>query len=155
MGLLIGMIFLVSSSGYVLFKSSCSCTGNEQTTVFVKPETCEDNFHSHHKHDKKESEISCSELDCHECTTHEEDCGCETPEMFFFKLKDNAIDEEVKFVAVKKVELFIAKIQLFEKDTIDDIDKYLPLFYTDPPPKISSSLEFLIQIHKLKIPGLA
>ena len=150
------MIFMLSSSGYVMYKTSCSCTGKEQTSVFVKPDTCEDNFHEHHKHDSHENEIVCSAHECHECTSHTEACGCDSPEVFFFKLKDQAVDEEVKFVSlVTEIELFISSVDLLNNiiDTKTEIDVNTP--YIDPPPKITSSLDFLIHIQQLKIPSLA
>lgn len=153
--LLVAMIFLVSSSGYVLFKSSCSCTGLEQTSVFVKPPTCQETFHKHHIHDERKNEIACSENECHECTAHEESCGCESPQIFFFKLKDKAVDDEVKFVVVKTVKLFVESRDILGELKNQEPEKTTRIHYTDPPPKIRSSFDFLIQIQKLKIPGLA
>lgn len=154
--ILLGMIFLISSSGYVMYKTHCSCTNREQTSLFVKPETCETSFHKHHKHDAGNKEITCNANECHECATHTKSCGCDTPEVFFFKLKDKAIDDEVKFVATASV----MKLNVATNDLLYDIsetDSGIEVItpYTDSPHKITSSLDFLITIQQLKIPSLA
>lgn len=154
--ILLGMILLVSTSGYMLYKTNCTCTGEEQVSMFVTPESCETEFHQHHKHSKyDETEVSCSADECHECTPHADNCGCESPEFFFFKLKDKAIDEEVKFIKVQPVMIVVADVDIFSGYTDDLIVLEEETKYIDPPPKLSSSLEFLIHIQQLKIPTLA
>lgn len=146
---------MISSSGFVMYKTKCSCTGENQTTVFVRPETCEDVYYNHHKHDDANNEVSCCSQDCHECSSHTKDCGCDSPEHFFFKLKDKAVDDEVKFVSTPALEISIVSSELFADlliETDDENDDYL---YVDPPLGISSSLDFLVQIQQLKIPVLA
>ena len=101
------MVFLLSSSGYLMYKSLCACTGEEQTSVFVRPETCEDDFHQHHKHDMQNEEAVCSAQECHECTSHTNCCGCDSPEIFFFKLKDKVVNEDAKFTRVQPMVLYI------------------------------------------------
>lgn len=146
---------MISSSGFVMYKTKCSCTGKNQTTVFVRPESCEDVYHKHHKHDDTNSEVVCSSHDCHECSSHTKDCGCDSPEHFFFKLKDKAVDDEVKFVSTPVLEISIVSLEILAElwiETDDVNDDYL---YVDPPLSITSSLDFLIQIQQLKIPALA
>ncbi|WP_297091987.1 hypothetical protein [uncultured Draconibacterium sp.] len=156
--LLLGAIFLLSASGFNLYKSHCSCSGKEYTSIIIKPATCETEFHNHHKHDNLNNEIACSGNECHECHScdgHADSCGCDSPESFFIKLKDKAIDEEVKFVSTQPIELEIASTSLFEKLISIDNQPENQKFYSDPPPLITSSFDFLIEIHRLKIPSLA
>ncbi|WP_321373719.1 hypothetical protein [uncultured Draconibacterium sp.] len=153
------MIFLFSSTGFIVYKSHCTCSGEEYTSIIIKPATCETEFHQHHKHDQENNEIVCAEEDCHECHACEEDhcnsCGCESPKSIFLKLKDKAVDDEIKFVATQPVVLKVFSSELLEELNINSEDNITDWLYTDPPPKISSSLDFLIQIQKLKIPSLA
>lgn len=139
-----------------MYKTNCSCTGEEQTSVFVRPETCEDVFHEHHKHDhKSNAELVCTAHECHDCNDHTKSCGCDSPKFFFFKLKDKAIDDEVKYVSVQVVELVIASSDILAELCDDTSDDFIVSFYTDPPPKITSSVDFLINIQQLKIPSIA
>ena len=152
------MVFLFSSTGFIVYKSHCTCSGEEYTSIIVKPATCETEFHQHHKHDRAENEIACSEKECHECHScedHSNSCGCDSPKSIFLKLKDKAVDDEVKFVAVQPIELKVLSSELLEELAINSEDKFTDWFYSDPPPKITSSLDFLIRIQKLKIPSLA
>jgi len=149
--ILVGMIFLVSSSGFIIYKSHCSCTDKNHVSVFVTPETCESEAHQHHKHDNNSDESSCSVNECESCTKHTEDCGCSSPEATYFKLKNQVIDEEVKFIELQPIQFFIAfnniNIHILDELEIDENHNY----YVDPPPIFTSSLDFLIQIQKLKI----
>ncbi|WP_321996027.1 hypothetical protein [Draconibacterium orientale] len=152
------VVFLFTSTGFIVYKSHCTCSGEDYTSIIVKPETCATEFHQHHKHDQSENEIVCSVEECHECHScdgHSNSCGCDSPESIFLKLKDKAVDDDVKFVAVQPIELKVLSLKLLEELTIRSEDNITDWFYTDPPPKITSSLDFLIQIQKLKIPSLA
>lgn len=152
------MIFLFSSTGFILYKSHCTCSGEDYASIIVKPATCETEFHQHHKHEDSLFEIACSESECHECHSsedHSDSCGCDSPESIFLKLKDKAVDDEAKFIATQPVEIKVLSSELLEKLTINIEDKINDYFYADPPPKVSSSLDFLIQIQKLKIPKVA
>ena len=152
--LLIGAIFLLSSSGYVLYQSSCLCTGEEQTSVFIRPETCETTFHKHHQHDNDGSELLCSAEACHDCSDHSDDCGCESPKVFFFKLKHDLTNEGIKFVKTAPIVLVITRLQVFELllPIVDDTAE--ENFKGDPPLEKETSLDFLIEIQQLKIPSL-
>ena len=96
---------MISSSGYVIYTSTCSCSGESYTSVFIRPETCETSFHEHHDHDKGGNEQACAAGECHECNTccsgEHNDCGCDSPMIYFFKLKDNTINEDVKFLVTE------------------------------------------------------
>lgn len=129
--------------------------GDEQTSVFVRPDTCKEEFLKHHKHDETNNEIACCASECHDCTNHTKACGCDSPEIFFFKLKDKAVDDEVKFTTVQPVVITVLSSDLLEELMIDNTDKPALKIYNDPPPQITTSLDFLIQIQQLKIPALA
>ncbi|WP_343335062.1 hypothetical protein [Draconibacterium aestuarii] len=150
-----GMIFLISSSGFMMYKTSCSCTGIEQTSVFVRPETCEEIFHEHHLHDFNQNEVECSSIECHDCSDHTKSCGCDSPEIFFFKLKDKAIGDEIDFVTVQGIELFVARLEILAELAADNLQTCEQSFYPGSPPNVISSFDFLIQIHQLKIPLIA
>jgi len=156
--LFLGAIFLLSTSGFVLYKSYCACSGEDYTSIIVKPETCETDFHQHHKHDLANNELACSEGECHECQpkgNHSDACGCEAPESIFMKLMDKAVNDAVKFVAVQPVELTVFSSDILEELTTDADDNLNKRFYADPPPRITSTLDYLIHIQQLKIPSLA
>ena len=138
-----------------MYKSLCACSGEEQTSVFVKPETCEDDFHKHHKHNDQNEEIACVEHECHECASHTNSCGCDSPEVFFFKLKDKVVNEDVKFTSVVPTELTITFSELLDEWNNESDFELETEDYNLPPPKVTSSLEFLIQIQQLKIPSIA
>jgi hypothetical protein len=149
------MIFLLSSSGYVLYSSSCSCTGEEQTTFFVRPETCETGFHKHHCNEIEGNEYNCGAEHCHDCCSDSNACGCESPEVFFFKLTNEITNEEVKFVREQTIVIDIAFIDLFEQVTNKTEEEYVDYTLTDPPQIITPASDFLIEIQQLKIPSLA
>lgn len=150
--LLIGAIFLLSSSGYVMYKSSCLCTGEEQTTVFIKPETCETNFHEHHQHRADGREQSCSASTCHDCSGHDDGCGCDDPTVFFFKLLNEVTNEGAKFIKTQPVVLEVAELKVLERLVPEVKDDRGELMYPDPPPVKDKSLDFLVEIQQLKIP---
>ena len=148
----IGIIYFVSSTGIVIYKTHCVCTGNEQVSVYVMPETCEKDFHVHHSHDQSGNERETTESCCHECTSHAHDCGCTSPEFSFFKLVNPVNQEEIQFVKAQTIQISVSFLcvltNLIEFQDVIEADS----FYSDPPPNIESSLSFLIQIHQLKIP---
>jgi hypothetical protein len=150
-----GIIYFVSSTGIVLYKTNCSCLGNEKVSVYVTPETCDTKIHQHHTHTEENNSLSCCAHECHECATTEEGCGCQSPEAYFFKLITPVVNEEVLFVKLQPVEIkavfacLISEI-LYETEK----ETSLPI-NTGPPPLTNTSFDFLIQIHQLKIPSLA
>jgi len=147
-----GVIYFISSTGIIVYKSNCVCSGNEQVSVFVTPETCDTEMHQHHKHNNENISVSCCAHQCDDCATDEKECGCQSPEAFFFKLIDPVVQEEVLFVKAQPLEIkiFIASLVI---DSIFENENNLPIiFNTGPPPVKSTSLDFLIPIHQLKIP---
>jgi hypothetical protein len=151
LSVLLGVNFIVSSTGVLIYKTHCACTGNEQVSVYVMPETCEKDFHVHHAHNQCGCTVETTENECHECSSHANGCGCTSPEVRFFKLINQITEDDVSYVKVQPVKVSAAfltvLINLQEKQKKEHVD-----FYTDPPPKIPTSRNFLIQIHQLKIP---
>lgn len=139
----------------MVYKSYCLCFGKEQVSIFVTPETCESEIHFHHKHDAYGAEASCSADECHDPKNHSDECGCNVPEAIFFKLQNQITNEEVKFVKVLPLEFFVAEFAVFAEllDESAFLIKEKP--YSNSPPIISSSLDFLVQIQQLKIPLIA
>ena len=151
LSVLTGVIFFISTNGIVIYKSSCVCTGNEQVSLYVAPETCEEDFHVHHAHNHEGCSIETSEHNCHECSTGHDECGCESPEVEFFKLVNQISEDEISFLKVQQDEVpvfIVALLFCFE----EEIETEISGFYTDPPPKHSNSKYFLIEVNQLKIP---
>jgi hypothetical protein len=63
-------------------------------------------------------------------------------------------NDEVSFVKVEPVKISISFLTILTSfQEISEIPKVV--LYTDPPPKITTSKRFLIQVHQLKIPFTA
>lgn len=148
----LGIIFLVSATGVLIFNSHCVCSGNEQVSVYISPETCEDNYHVHHTHDEGGEEVCTTADDCHECNTHTDECGCNTPDVKFLKLDNQVISEKVRLGKLQPVQLNIPVEVIAVLFSFDDFQDISDFNYIDPPPLFQTSTDFLIQIHKLKIP---
>ncbi len=138
----------MSSSGFLIYKSQCACTGNEKVSLFVNQEICKAEF--------DETETSCCWVkEENEYQNHDADCDCDKPEVTYFKLQNKVLKEEVRFVRNYPIEILVA-ITTFQFNLWDNKEALETGFqYIDPPPIRSSSLDFLIQIHQLKIPHLA
>jgi len=159
--MLFSIIFLLSSTGVIIFKTHCLCSDTHNVSLYIAPETCESTFHNNHKH-HNDCATSCSSANnehndyeyhnCEDCTKHIHDCGCAEPEAKYFKLK-NQFDEEVRYtlsgpvvLAVFEKDLAFLDLEVFDSEEQETN-------HLEPPPKISSSLEFLIHIQQLKIPA--
>ncbi len=149
------MILIVSSTGIFIYKTHCLCTGTEQVGIYLKPESCDENFHVHHTHDSLGTEKTTTESFCHECSHQNHDCGCASPEVRFFKLINDITQDEVSFERVPSVKItdiiLTAIVYFAEPSLIADTHKT----YFELPPKIKSSRLLLIQINQLKIPTSA
>ncbi len=152
LSVVMAMIFIVSSTGIFIYKTHCSCTGTEQVGIYLKPESCDENFHVHHTHDALGTEKLASENDCHECSHHNHDCGCASPEVSFFKLSNDFTQDEVSFErapSVKVTDIILTAIQYFTEPSL--IAETLKIYF-ELPPKIKSAKFLLIKINQLKIP---
>ena len=163
--IILGMIFLISSSGFLMYKSHCTCTGNEQVTVFVKSEICESESSKESDAEmsccstkeianlvEEEGPSCCSLKESISCESQSNGCDCDNTEVTYLKLKNQVVKEDVKFTRIEPIELAV----LFTALSLEffDIDHFTELKrpYVDPPPIHSKSLDFLIQIQQLKIP---
>lgn len=150
-----GIIYFISSTGIVVYKTNCSCFGKEQVSVYVTPETCDTEIHQHHTHNEENNTVSCCAHECHECATTEKGCGCQSPEAYFFKLINPVVNEEVLFVKVQPVEIKAVFNSLISEILFETEKETSQPITTEPPPLTNTSFDFLIQIHQLKIPSLA
>lgn len=151
MAIIIGSIFLFTSSGLLIFKTHCSCTNSEHVSLYVTPETCASDFHQNHTDLFMHVSDNSESPDCEECTKHNHDCGCDSPEVKYIKLKNQIIDEEIEFINVNSVQIpfyFAACFSVLQDENPIFLSDE---FYINPPPKIKSSLEYLIQMQQLKI----
>lgn len=152
--LLLGIIFLMSATGVVVYQSNCSCTGDEQVSFYVSPETCEDTYHVHHTHNEGGEVVPSTCNECHDCTSHTRECGCNDLLVSYFKLKNEVVHEKVRTVSKQPVktvkpELMVVLLSVISNDSPEVNSSYIE------PPSGKSSLDFLIHIHQLKIPYLA
>jgi len=144
--LFFGLAFLLSSTGIVIFQSYCECTGDEYVSLYVQPETCEQDFHEHHVHDFADNDaFNCCD------TAHIHDCGCDTPEIKYIKLINQINNDEIKYVKVQLQNIFVPKLNDALNFNFLSENKPVKNFYTGLPPLVKTSLEFLINISQLKI----
>jgi hypothetical protein len=155
MSVVLAMIFIISTSGILIYKTHCLCTGSEQVGIYVKPDTCDEDFHVHHTHDAEGHENETCENLCHECSPTCNDCGCDSPEIRFFKLTNDATQDEASYERVTNLSIrdivVVATICFTEPDLASVPEKP----FADCPPKTTSSKKFLIQVNQLKIPHIA
>ena len=147
-----GMIFIVSSTGILIYKTHCVCTDTALVSIYVLPETCESDIHLHHIHfmsgEEKETDKSC----CHDCSPQTHDCGCNMPEVSFLKLFNQFSKDEIEFVNAQFVKIIKPHLTVLINLKEPTFIKVTVNSYIDPPPKFTSSINFLIQVNQLKIP---
>lgn len=148
----LGIIFLVSATGVLIFSSHCSCSGNEKVSVYVSPDTCADNYHVHHFHNEGGEEVCSTAGECHECSPHTDDCGCDSPNVRYLKLDEQVVPEKVRTEKIYPVQLNVPLEVIAVLFSFTDYHDISDFNYIDPPPQFQSSTDFLIHIHKLKIP---
>jgi len=123
--------------------------------MYVTPETCTENFHVHHKHNEGGEEVCSSAYECHECNDHTDDCGCDSPEVQFFRLDNQVISEKVRTEEMRPVPINMQKVITLLPFVLSEIMPVKEYFYFDPPSVVQSSTHLLISIHQLKIPDVA
>lgn len=148
------MIYLLSATGVVVYQSYCLCTGNDHVSVYVSPDTCEDNYHTHHVHLKGGEEVPSSGDQCHECTSHTNNCGCDHVIMNYFKLKDEVVFDKGRTKTILPVVAIVPENTVNFLSAVVDVPDEVEIFDSEPP-VAHSSLDFLITIHQLKIPHTA
>ena len=153
--MVLGALFMLSATGVVIFRTDCICTGNESLSLYTKPQTCGETNGIHQTQcliENLQGETAADEC----CFPFDSECGCATTEMTFLKLVNHLINDEIKYVKSLAAPVFIAKLNDFciqfdeSNSTKDETD-----YYSEPPPQINSTLDFLIQINQLKIPDIA
>ncbi len=143
--IVLGIIFMMASSGILIYQAECICTGTEHASVFVSPETCEDDPDHHHSDDFIH--------DCEACTVPVSDCGCESPKVEYVKLNNQIVQEKSRSSNLQPVQIELPALltnnyfspvnELFEPE-----EKYEP-----SPPKTISTIDYLVFIQQLKIPA--
>ncbi len=145
--ILFTMVFFISSSGVLIYKTHCSFSGNEKVAVFVEREACD------------LTSPQTANSSCHTCTTvnsHQQstDCGCTSADITLIKLNTKVVIEDTPLIKVQAVQIFNGNLNVYSTHLTNynhDTDFRL---YIKPPPKIASSLSFLIETQQLRIPSL-
>lgn len=145
---------MMSSAGILLLQSHCSCTGNDNVSLYVTPETCAENYHIHHTHNEIGQEVPSEAADCHECTDHTTDCGCNNISVIFHKLDNEIVQEKVRIESKEPVNVINTNVLVFLFSRYEDVHPASYSTYTGPPIVINS-FDFLIEIQQLKISCLA
>lgn len=147
-------IFVATSSGIVIYQSHCSCTGNNQVSLYVTPETCEDELenHSHQSHCDIPGQTTCG---LNECEFPLDDCGCETLQISYLKLEDQVVQEKSRNIVLLPLQVELP-LQITKSwlPVIHDRESFSEE-YEDSPPKTNTSTDYLIFIQQLKIPASA
>ncbi len=153
--------FLFSVSGILVIQSHCSCTGKNNISIYLAPETCSSILDDHqHLFDSHAADLG-------HCCAHEtpdgdcgqegvcHGCGCEYPEAQFFKLKNQFAEKKVSEVK-NFVSKGIAEIQLNNHVPDRRIEPENNLaWFKYPPPLNTSQSNFIHFICKTKIPDIA
>ncbi len=148
------IVFLLSATGVVVFQAHCLCTGNDHVSLYVSPDTCEEEFHAHHVHLQCGEEASSSETECHECSSHTNECGCNNMIISFFKLNDEVVFEKARSKTAHPVVAILPDLAVRTLSVFIDDREEKDINYIEPP-AAQSSLDFLVHIHQLKIPHTA
>lgn len=140
--LFLAATFFMLSSGFIMYKSFCSCSGNEQVSVFVENEVCATTQYI----------VCCGDAITLCCANEQSnECRCYSSEITYVKLLEQVVNKEVEVLLLEPVllkNLFAVTIDVVvEKSTTADC-----IAYTDPPPLIASTQEFIIEIQQLKLP---
>jgi hypothetical protein len=161
MSFLVLIPFLLSVSGILVIQSHCSCSGKNNISIYLPPETCSSIMDDHqHLFDFHAANLGhcCEHEALHdECGLEDicHSCGCESPEAQFFKLKNQFTEKKVSDVKslVSKV---MAEILLYNHVSDRGIVPENNLnWFKYPPPLIASQSTFIHFICKTKIPDIA
>lgn len=141
---------MLSSTGILLFQSHCSCTGDDNISLYVSPETCAENYHVHHTHNEDGREVPSAADNCHDCSDHTSDCGCNDVKVNFIKLENEIIQEKVRIGTEELVKVVKPEVLVFLTSGFVNEQPAIHTTYVDPPLE-NNSLDFLIKIQQLKI----
>jgi hypothetical protein len=149
--------FLLSVTGVLVFRTQCHCTGLKAVSLYVMPETCGSQTESHHH--LFENHAADLKSSCHsgpEQVTSDpmQNCGCGSPDVRFFKLKNQFTDEKGTLLKVKLTPVSLAL--LFAPRALDDADLNGPEASVDEPspPLFTPEAGIIYYICQPKIPGL-
>jgi hypothetical protein len=155
--------FLLSATGILVIQSHCSCTGKDQVSLYLPPESCS-NILEDHKHlfEFHAGDLAhcCNLDDAKDCSAGDGhypacDCGCANPEARFFQLDHEFTEEKIansKILVFRELPEFI----VFEllKETNNTVI-YNQRWIKDPPPLISAYNSYIYFICNPKIPSIA
>ncbi len=149
--------FLVSVSGVVVFHTHCNCTGQSTSSLFVVPAHCGElaSLHDHlFEHHTADLNSCCSEEAVTAHHHHEKECGCNTPRVEFFKLKQQFTDE--KGSPVKKLAQEVTLLLPGIKASRDEIRfcEFKATVPSEGPPVLLSGTDIIHFLCQPKIPGL-
>lgn len=150
----LGIIFLLSSTGIIIYELHCKCTDDEQISLYVSPGTCEDDFHVKHIHHHNHK-LPKQSQNCTACDAHTQNCGCEAPQAKYFKLENQVYQQNSKTEKLQPVQLTAIHYCGCHELQVAQKEESLSEYYIDPPPKTDKSFDFLISIQQLKIPYIA
>lgn len=146
------VVFLFSTTGFVLYKSVCSCSGEVKISYTSNDASCgcittEQDYHS--------SECPLAAKSHKGCELHDPACHCGSPTAHFYKM-ENQEGDEIPMLVLSMAQLQVATIVLTDlfvasdNESTNDTSPY----YNDPPPLFNSSIEFLNLICQHKIPSI-
>ncbi len=154
---LILLPFVVSVSGVVVFHTHCHCTGRNVTSLFVLPESCED-LEADHEHlfgdHAGDLQACCMPQDTSGESSPEEDCGCHSPRVEFFKLKQQFTSDKSghQYRALETVPFLLPGILAPESPDLRALQSVvLP---PGEPPVVTPGTDIIHIICQPKIPGL-
>jgi hypothetical protein len=153
--------FLFSVSGILVIQSHCSCTGKNQVSLYLPPETCADIIHDHnHLFTYHSSDLSecCDQVIHNNSCDHEQGCsgcGCDSPEARFYQVDHKFTDEKVSINKVL-VSKYLDVVTFTQPEIFDPHDTLsLTRGFTDPPPLQSSCDQYIYMLCQIKIPHKA
>jgi hypothetical protein len=153
--------FFLSVSGVLVIHSHCICTGKNQTSFYFSPETC-DSYHKEHAH-----LFGIGAEDVHTCchtehagqyekpAGHHSGCGCESPDVQFFKIKNQFTDE--KGSSARIVLLNPGLNIVFSERIVNPVaSQQINLQWIKyPPPQPENCNSYIFYICQPKIPHIA
>lgn len=153
--------FFLSVSGVLVIHSHCTCTGKDQTSIYFSPETC-DSYHREHAH-----LFGIGADNVHICchTGHADQfekpsgshsgCGCESPDVQFFKIKNQFTDEKGSSARIVLLTPG-TDIDLSERVESPVIKQQINLQWIKyPPPQPDNSNTYIFYLCQPKIPHIA
>ena len=149
LSILLVVPFLMSTMGFVVYLSHCSCSGEDSVSVFVESECCESMHHDHHA---SESMCSCGDSESSTCNLDESGCNCQLPDFQYFKLDEKVVGFQGRIDLAVSYELELFATELSQFGLVVDVEENEWLGSNDPPPVLYPDTDYLNFICQLKIP---